>query len=151
MMESMETMRKMMEISIFEVFEKMFFIFLEYAGGTYDHFDSEAVIAFRGAVSGEVRLLVSDRIAGAMVMNMLGIDDSGLTESHVEDCTKEAVNMICGNFLGKLHSDDHAFDLSIPLYRRPASSVAADGDSTVYIHYLSDDGAMSATLRVHTE
>ncbi|MBN2687628.1 MAG: chemotaxis protein CheX [Deltaproteobacteria bacterium] len=144
----METMRKMMEISIFEVFEKMFFIFLEHAGDADNHFDSEAVITFRGAVSGEVRLLVSDGMAGAMVMNMLGIDDTGITEKHIEDCAKEAVNMICGNFLGKLHTDDQAFDLSIPLYRRPASSVAADGDSTVYIHYLSGDGAMSTALQV---
>ncbi|MBW2631885.1 MAG: hypothetical protein JRC90_09020 [Deltaproteobacteria bacterium] len=33
----------------------------------------------------------------------------------VEDCSKEAVNMICGNFLGKLDSTE-VFNLSIPIF-----------------------------------
>jgi CheY-specific phosphatase CheX len=147
----METMRQMMEISIFEVFEKMFFIFLERAGDRHGDLDSEAIIAFRGAVSGELRLMVSKRIARAMVMNMLVIDEDDITEKDIEDCTKEAVNMVCGNFLAKLNHGGEVFDLSIPLYRYPASVASPGGDSATQIHYFSGDGAMSAALQVHAD
>ncbi len=150
-MESMETMKQMMEISIFEVFEKMFFIFLEQSTNENNHYDLEAAIDFTGTVKGEVRFFVSDRIARAMVMNMLGINESDINEKEIEDCSKEAVNMICGNFLGKLNDHEQTFDLGIPLYHRPPSRIKTDTDTTRQSYFTSDDGAMSSVLHVYVD
>lgn len=148
MMESMETMKQMMEISIFEVFEKMFFIFLEHSGDENNHYDHEASINFSGTVRGEVQLFISSRLARAMVVNMLGVEEGEVTEQDIEDCSKEAVNMVCGNFLGKLNNDQQSFDLTIPLYHQPPFGITADSKTTSQSHFISDDGVMRTVLQI---
>ncbi|MBU8850144.1 MAG: chemotaxis protein CheX [Desulfobacterales bacterium] len=106
-----ETMR----VSIFEVFEKMFYIFLEPLDDESNEYDMEAAISFEGFLSGEVRLLLSMDIANTMIQNMLGLEKDEITRQIIEDCSKEAINMICGNFLGKLDSTK-VFKLSIPSF-----------------------------------
>ena len=150
-MESMETMKRMMEISIFEVFEKMFFIFLEHSSDGNNHYDYEASITFSGTVRGEIRLFVSHRVARAMVVNMLGIEEGEITEKDIEDCSKEAVNMICGNLLGKLNNHEETFELAIPLYHRSSLGITTDSNTTSHSHFKSDDGAMSAALRIYVD
>ncbi len=59
-----------------------------------------------------------------MVRNMLGIADEKEIERHVEDCVKEAANMVCGNFLVNLDASKK-FAMSIPVFSaRPAQPPA---------------------------
>jgi len=104
-----------MRLSIFEVFEKMFYIFLEPLDDENNEYDMEAAIRFEGFLSGEIRILLSKDIAKIMIQNMLGLKEDEITTQAMEDCSKEAVNMICGNFLGKFDSTK-VFNLSIPSF-----------------------------------
>ena len=103
--------------SIFEVFEKMFYIFLEPAeqeagvgAGTYRW---RSAISFSGAVQGEMAALFSQPLAELMVRNMLNDEGDQVADDLLSDCLKEAINMICGNFLQKVNPA-MVFDLSLP-------------------------------------
>lgn len=50
-----------------------------------------------------------------MAQNMLGCEPSEITEQMIEDCSKEAANMVCGNFLRKMSEKD-VFNLNLPKY-----------------------------------
>lgn len=148
MMESMEKMKELMEISIFEVFEKMFFIFLEPSDLVSPIYDVESSIRFHGGAEGEVVLFFSDRILREMVQNMLGLKEHELTESDIEDCSKEAVNMICGNFLAKLNDRTDTFILTIPEFHRPLKYRSSEEHIVNRMDFLSDTGKIGALLQV---
>ena len=109
---TMENMREILTESIFEVFERMFFIFLEPGGRAPVH-DYEAAIRFDGPRRGAIRILFTRPVARLMVRNMLGLGNGDVTEPHVEDCAKEAANMVCGNFLVNLDASKK-FTMSLP-------------------------------------
>lgn len=105
--------QEMLMNSIFEVFEKMFFVFLEPLDEDVKY-DMISSINFVGPVKGEIKVFFTTGLAETMVQNMLSLNRKDITEKMIEDCTKEAVNMIGGNFLQKLDSSK-VFDLSIPM------------------------------------
>ena len=108
--------QEMLMNSIFEVFEKMFFVFLEPLDEDVKY-DMISSINFTGPVSGEINVFFTIGLAETMVQNMLSLNRKDVTEKMIEDCAKEAVNMIGGNFLHKLDSSK-VFDLSIPTYAK---------------------------------
>ncbi|MEN6373972.1 MAG: chemotaxis protein CheX [Smithella sp.] len=101
--------------AIFEVFEKMFFVFLEPVDEDVKY-DMIASINFTGPVSGEIDVMLTSDLANSMVQNMLGVGEGGVTRKLIEDCVKESVNMVGGNFLQKYDSSK-VFDLSIPVFK----------------------------------
>ena len=125
MKESMKKIEEMTRLSIFEVFEKMFFIFLEPGDDKGNEYDIEAAISFEGFLSGAIRILLSLDILNNMLQNMLGLAEDEITTQRMEDCSKEAVNMICGNFLGKFDSTK-LFKLSTPTFSQQHGSLALD-------------------------
>jgi CheY-specific phosphatase CheX len=144
MMETMEKIQEIMGISIFEVFEKMFYIFLEPSDVMYDDYVVEADIVFDGPVNGSVRILFSPDMANAMVQNMLGLKDDEITEQDTEDCLKEAVNMVCGNLFGKLDSTK-VFNLSVPTYTRQPESLEMR-ETTHRMNFDSDNGKVGVIV-----
>jgi CheY-specific phosphatase CheX len=133
----MKEMKKTMMAAIFDVFEKMFYVFLEPVNNENLEYDMEASIHFSGASKGGVMVLVSEGLAKIMVHNLLGLANEDITEQDVEDCMKEAVNMVCGNFLGKL-DQTKVFDLSTPTFsRRPGEAMQG---SIVYRLNFDSDG-----------
>src|SRR5574340_1207120 len=121
-MENTQKINQTLTASIFEVFEKMYYIFLEPVGNSGWKQKWMASIKFVGPMEGEIKVLFSSGMADAMVQNMLNIEQSKITEKLVEDCLKEAVNMICGNFLRKFDASK-VFNLSLPCF---ASSVGVE-------------------------
>jgi CheY-specific phosphatase CheX len=103
-MEATQTIRKILTTSTFDVFEKMFFIFFEISATGAQRYDLVTSIRFSGPFDGEIRLGFSDSLALAMVENMLSVDKTDITREMIEDCAKEAVNMIGGQFLRTLDS-----------------------------------------------
>jgi len=144
MMETMEKIQEIMGISIFEVFEKMFYTFLEPSDVMYGDYDVGADIVFNGPVSGSVRILFSMDMANAMVQNMLGLEDDEITEDDTEDCLKEAVNMVCGNLFGKFDSTE-VFNLSVPTFTRQLESLEV-GETTRRMDFDSDDGKVGVIV-----
>jgi len=108
--------QEMLMNSIFEVFEKMFFVFLEPLDEDVKY-DMISSINFTGAINGEIKVFFTLSLAEIMVQNMLSLNRKEVTEKMIEDCAKEAVNMIAGNFLHKLDSSN-VFDLSLPIFTK---------------------------------
>lgn len=104
---------KMLETSIFEVFEKMFFLYLEPVKPTGADPCLKASISFTGAGEGTVDLYLSSDLAIRMAQNMLSIEADEVDDNQREDCAREAVNMICGHFLAMTDRNGH-YDLTIP-------------------------------------
>jgi CheY-specific phosphatase CheX len=112
----MNHVKKMITMSIFEVFEKMYYIFLEPREiESSDEQRRGVTIQFCGVINGEMHAYYSDALAEAMIENALGIEKEDITDLVREDCLKECMNMICGNFLQKLEPDK-VLQLSIPRY-----------------------------------
>lgn len=114
-MESTKKIQELLMNAIFEVFEKMFFVFLEPIDEEVNY-DIVASINFTGPINGNMDIFFTHVVVETMVQNMLGVDAHGVTEKLIEDCAKEAVNMISGNFLQKYDSSK-VFDLSIPAFK----------------------------------
>ena len=149
-MESTEKTKEMIRLSIFEVFEKMFYIFLEPDSVECPVYDMESLISFSGSIKGEVRLLLSEKIVNAMVRNMLDLEEEEITEGVLEDSSKEAVNMICGNFLAKLGKTDR-FDLTIPVFLKPLESDPCQNDEVIRLNFVSDDGQVGLIMKLFQE
>jgi CheY-specific phosphatase CheX len=134
--------------AIFEVFEKMFFVFLEPLDEDVKY-DMVTSINFTGPVKGNIRLFFMRAVAETMVQNMLSVDASGVTDKLIEDCTKEAVNMISGNFLQKYDSSK-VFDLSIPVFENTPGTFSPQAqpasDAVWNLSFESDENRMGITL-----
>jgi len=128
MKESMKRIEEMMRLSISEVFEKMFFLFLEPPEDGDIAYDMEATIRFEGSMSGKVRILLARDMAKTMVQNMLGLEGDEAVAQRMEDCSKEAANMVCGDFLGKFDRT-RVFNLSAPTFRGRIGDIEPVGDA----------------------
>lgn len=117
-MENTKKIQDLLMNSIFEVFEKMFFVFLEPLDEEIKY-EMITSIKFSGPLNGEIYIYFTRGVTETMVQNMLGVEKSGITDILMEDCAKEAVNMVSGNFLQKYDSS-RAFDLSIPAFEKKA-------------------------------
>lgn len=121
-MENTGKIQELMMNAIFEVFEKMFFVFLEPIDEDVKY-DIVVSINFAGPVNGDIDVFFTRDLVSTMVQNMLGVDENGVTSKLIEDCAKEAANMIGGNFLHKYDSSK-AFNLSMPLFKNKSGVFA---------------------------
>ena len=158
MRDNYQKIRETLIRATFEVFEKTFYIFLEHADANPNGHELEAVITFAGAgegaakgggLRGEMRLLFSKGIARQMVLNMLGPEGGKVKDAAVEDCAREAANIVCGNFLGRL-DPGAPFDLSLPRLG-PGGDRAerGAGGSGVTLSFESDGGRLSVGLALN--
>jgi CheY-specific phosphatase CheX len=143
----MEKIRETMTPSIFEVFEKMFYIFLEPLDVRNNEYDMEAATGFKGTMSGDVRILLSREIVRAMVQNMLGLEGDEITGQDIEDCSKEAVNMVCGNFLSKLDSTK-VFNLFTPIFKEGQPECLESGEDICRMDFDSDNGKIGVMVKI---
>jgi CheY-specific phosphatase CheX len=140
----MKEMNEAMRAAIFDVFERMYYIFLEPFHDEYSDYAMGSSIKFDGALHGELMILVSEELAKTMVQNLLGLESEEITEQDIEDCVKEAANMICGNFLSNL-DQTKVFDLSIPLFIRHPRGFR-EGNRACSLSFDSENGMFGATL-----
>lgn len=148
----MANTKKIQEIlmnSIFEVFEKMFFVFLEPTDEDVKY-NMISSINFTGPVKGNIEVFFTRGIAAAMVQNMLGVDAAGVTDKLIEDCAKESVNMIGGNFLQK-YDAAKVFDLSIPVFKNKSGMFSpqkesADHANSLNLSFESDENLMGVKM-----
>ncbi len=117
------TIRNALTAATFDALEKMFYIFLEPASGDRPRYDMETSIRFAGPCSGQLKVLYSRELAETMAGNLLYREKGGITDNDLEDCAKEAINIICGSFLTKIESRK-AFKLSLPVFRGLAGAAA---------------------------
>ena len=138
----------MMTKAIFEVFEKMFYIFSELTQFGGVNYQMKSTINFSGPVSGEIQILLDRAIAETMVKNMLGLDGDEINESIMADCIKESINMICGNFLCKL-DPNRVFHLSIPTIEMNSEDLCYSqkgNDQALQLNFVSDNGNIAVVM-----
>jgi CheY-specific phosphatase CheX len=123
-MESIKKIQNLLTGSIFEVFERMYYIFSEQLKGTGGNYGVRATIDFGGSANGQIQILLSMGVAETMAKNMLNLQQDEIKLPIVADCVKESLNMICGNFLRKL-DPSRVYDLSIPTF----DLIPDDGDA----------------------
>lgn len=132
-----ENIRQTLTKATFEVFEKMFFVFLEPVENEKFQCDAVSYIDFGGRATGGLSLMMSRGVVEMMAQNMLGCEPSEITEQMIEDCSKEAANMVCGNFLRKMSEED-IFNLNLPQY-----ALMDQAESLGLILAAADDVAVS--------
>jgi len=104
-----ESLKNTVYETMSEVFETMFFTFLEPMFEVppeeeWDTSDSyiEAFISYEGEMSGVFRFFFPKLLARKITVNFLGIEESALEERQVSDTAGETANMTVGSLLGKL-------------------------------------------------
>ena len=140
--------REILQDSIFDVFEKMFFVFLEHSEIKLLKYRWAASIGFSGYKSGKLVVCFSEGIAEVMAQNMLNIEAGEVTEKLREDCIKESVNMICGNFLGNLDSSK-VFDLSLPIVEPEDGEIIKEEEEEedkMVLNFESGSGMLGVVL-----
>lgn len=147
----MANTRKIEEIlrtAIFEVLEKVFFIFTEPLREDGGIFHMKAAINFSGPVNGGMQILLSRGIAETMVTNMLNLEQDDVTEQIMVDCVKESINIICGNFVRKL-DPERGFHLSIPTFERISENILGDQQTKtneIRLTFAAETGNISVTM-----
>ena len=147
---NIKKIKEILTTAIFEVFEKMFYVFSEPLQSEGDNYQMKSTINFSGPVSGEIHIFLNRPIAEMMVTNMLGLDDSEMNESIMADCIKESVNMICGNFLRKL-DPDRVFHLSIPTFEMISVDLhrgQEEKDQELQLTFATDNGNMTVVMTI---
>jgi len=140
----MQNVKETLAESIFEVFERMFFIFLEPGSRSPVH-DYESAIRFDRPQRGEIRILLTQPVARLMVCNMLGIEDGAVTEQHVADCVKEAANMVSGNFLVNL-DPSKKFVMSLPGFSARPGPHSPPSGGAVALDFDCEAGKLGVVL-----
>lgn len=104
-----ESMKQTIYETTSEVFETMFFTFLEplsevppsVEGGSADYV--EALISYTGNINGTVRFYFPIKLANHITLNFLAVEDEAdLNDRQVVDTVGETANMAIGSLLGKI-------------------------------------------------
>ncbi|MDD5475793.1 MAG: chemotaxis protein CheX [Syntrophales bacterium] len=103
----------MLAASISEVFEKMFFLYLEMTEERHNGPFLKASISFSGSESGVLDMYFSESLLTSMAQNMLSLEAGKIGKDEREDCAREAANMVCGNFLAAMEPA-RRYDMTIP-------------------------------------
>jgi CheY-specific phosphatase CheX len=125
----------------------MFFVFAEPSRNPARACRMKASIDFKGPFSGRMQIRMKPDLLGQMAKNMLNLEDNEVTDSVMEDCIKEAMNMVCGSFLPKVEPT-HIFNLSIPTFEMITSEPADDDkeESEIRLVFTSEDSAFEVRL-----
>ena len=147
-MANIKMIKGMLTTAIFEVFEKMFYVFSEPVQADGENYQMKSSINFSGPVNGEIHIFLNRAIAETMVKNMLGLDEDEINDVIMADCVKESINMICGNFLRKF-DPDRVFHLSIPTFQMISEGLhhGQEGkEGEVHLTFAADNGNMAVVM-----
>jgi chemotaxis protein CheY-P-specific phosphatase CheC len=106
--------------TIGDIFEKMAFMFSEFAEEDEVDDDLEALqaqMSYSGDTgSGVIWLAVDKDMAGELAENLLGYSSETEEEGKqvAVDALKELLNVVCGSFITTVHGEELVFDLSVP-------------------------------------
>jgi CheY-specific phosphatase CheX len=140
--------KEMLMKAIFEVFERMFFVFAEPVMEAGADYQIRANIRFSGPMEGAMQISMSEDLAKIMAKNMLSLEDGQVTDPVIADCVKECLNMICGSFVRKI-DPDHVFQLAIPsfdLVSDRSGGMDAQSDSFLRLVFDTEEGAFEVMM-----
>jgi CheY-specific phosphatase CheX len=152
-MENIKKIKELLTTAIFEVLEKMFYIFAEPVRSDNGIYHMKSAISFSGSINGSMQILFSKDITETMVKNMLNLEQSDITDQIIADCVKEAINMVCGNFVRKL-DPERVFHLSIPTYELISGNLHRDQQISgheVSLIFASENGNIEVSVTTDLE
>jgi len=147
-MANIRKIKEMLMKSIFEVFERMFFVFAEPVMEAGADYQIRANIRFRGPMEGAMQISMSEELAKIMAKNMLSLDDGQVTDPVIADCVKECLNMICGSFVRKV-DPDHVFHMAIPGFEMISDRSGdrdAQSDSSLRLVFDTEGGCFEVMM-----
>lgn len=134
-----DDLRRVIFETFSEVFETMFFTFLEPLDELPSSAEAEeaagdfvqALISYSGGEAGSFQFYFPKDLARNITVNFLGVDADMVQENQIEDTVAETANMAIGSLLGKLDPQGKS-SLSIPQKKElsgfsPASLLAEPG------------------------
>jgi len=146
-----EELERIFVTAVHEVFEKMYFAFLERREMVdKTRRDYGASISFSGPLSGEVAALFSRDLIDLMIDNSLGLDPTATAEQVREDCLKECLNILGGAFLQHLDPERY-YRLSLPARRAPEEiegQTAADETAITLAYDVEGRAYLEAIVRI---
>ena len=147
-MANIKKTKEMLMKAIFEVFERMFFVFAEPVREAGADYQIRANIRFSGPMEGAMQISMSEDLAKIMAKNMLSLENGQVTDPVIADCVKECLNMICGSFVRKI-DPDHVFHLAIPsfeLVSDRSGGMDAQSDSSLRLVFDTEEGAFEVMM-----
>jgi CheY-specific phosphatase CheX len=147
-MANINRIKEMLMKAIFEVFERMFFVFAEPVMEAGADYQIRANIRFSGPMEGAMQISMSEDLAKIMAKNMLSLEDGQVTDPVIADCVKECLNMICGSFVRKI-DPDHVFQLAIPsfdLVSDRSGGMDEQSDSFLRLVFDTEEGAFEVMM-----
>ncbi len=128
-----ETLQQLLCQTVAEVYETMFFTYLETAEESGYTPDPAQVVFLEAAIglhtkakTGEVHFYYSEALARHIATNFLGIDASQQDDSRMRDTLGEAANMTVGSLLGKLDPQAVCGTLTMPEVRQLSGRTMGD-------------------------
>ena len=120
-----EDLRRVIFATFSEVFETMFFTFLEPLEEAPEKAEIgcgrfiEATISYSGGCNGSFRFYFPWELGKNITVNFLGVDEDEVQDGQIMDTAGETANMAIGSLLGKLDPGGNA-SLAIPQARMVA-------------------------------
>jgi CheY-specific phosphatase CheX len=157
-----EAIRETLVSTVLNIFETMFFTFLEPLEGTSDEDsfpskDSEAArwltadIRFNGGQSGSLSIYLPWELGEVMAQNFLGFEEDRVMEEQVNDMARELANMVCGNLFSTLDK------MGIVFLDTPKSRMIGDlekkgeiSPGDMVAEFASEDKVVTVVLRRDT-
>jgi len=135
-----------------ETLQRLAFIFSFPEEG--DETSPEAAVAasvrFSGPFSGKIVMKISNDVLPEMAANMLGLDDDE-GEPPLEqqyDALKEALNVVCGNFLPAVAGEEAVFDIQPPCIVEDNGEGEGDEGALSVVKFAVEDGRCDLYLTV---
>lgn len=102
--------------TVIDSFEQSAFVFVEYIEENHPDITEEMSwrVSFEGASRGKLSLGLCPELASEVTANILGFEQSQITEEMVIDALGEVLNMIVGRFLSSFYGTKPVFDIGVP-------------------------------------
>ena len=144
-----------MKSSISEVFEKMFFLPLEYCksevmedvwgSGNKEIFASK--LNFSGPFSGHFRFIIPGDLALSITSSFMGMTEDDISQDMITGTVKEIVNMLAGNTFSA-YDEQAVFSLDIPEidYVNKGEREDSGYEEKVFVVFNSLDSSLIALI-----
>ncbi len=164
-----EEIRKAAVFATLNIFETMFFTFLEPTEGNGSLEETvtdqgkeneqplelqnpgllKSEIHFAGLYSGFLRLFIPDTLSKVLAMNFLGFEEE-VSEPQTEDMAGELTNMVCGNLFSILDKTS-AYTLSSPSTQKISlqESLKQNNSEDLILDFLTE--GQKVTMVIHIE
>ena len=125
--------------------EQLAYVFFSRADIDTDLSSAESMaasVSFSGPFSGRLTMDMTPSGVRELTANMLGKDESHITAEQQQDALKEAINILCGNFLPAIGGSQTIFNIEAPEIISEDASEKKDGQLPMAVANLTSDDAL---------